>query len=61
MINSVAAFITTALGLLVFWSMLHFGLVSSTESILCGVMTVMAYYSFRDRGRIDDLEEKLGK
>jgi len=61
MINSVAAFITTALGVLVFWAMFHFGLVSKLEAVLAGVVIILAYYSFRDSGRIDDLERRLGK
>lgn len=60
MINGLAAFITTALGLAAFFVLVNLGL-TTRETSLTVVVVLLVYQSFKARGRIDDLEGKLGK
>jgi hypothetical protein len=60
MINSLAAFITTALGLVAFFVLVNMGL-TTKETSLTVVVVLLVYQSFKARGRIDDLEERVGK
>lgn len=60
MINGLTAFITTALGLVALFVLVNLGLTTRETSITV-VVVLLVYQSLKSRGRIDDLEERVGK
>jgi len=60
MINGLTAFITTAVGLAAFFVLVNLGL-TTRETSLTVVVILLVYQSLKARGRIDDLEERVGK